>query len=1198
MKCPKCQFENPASAKFCIECGHPLLAASGTPAQTLSYDEKLAKIQRYLPTGLTDKILSQKDRIEGERRQVTVMFCDMEGYSPMVERLGSERSYQIMDEIYEILIHKVHGFEGTVNEMTGDGVMALFGAPIALEDAPQRALSTALSIQREIAKFNIRNKGIGPIRMRIGIHTGPVIVGTLGNDLRVEFKAVGETVNLASRMEELAKAGSIYVTADTHRLAKDFFRFQAVGKKSIKGKSKAIPVYKVLSGKADVYRPRLGSERMIYSEIVGRERDLDKLELQVMKVINGEGSVVNIIGEAGVGKSRLIAELKKHEVMNRVTSFEGRAVSIGGNLSFHPIIDIFKQWARIKENDGEAMTLGKLEAAVSSLFPEKYSEVLPFVATLMGMKLSGRYSERLKDIDVEGLENLIYKNVRELLIHASEQTPLVIIIEDLHWADTSSIELLEFLFRLAENHRIIFINVFRPGYSQKGDRIVEVVKEKFPVYYLEIALEPLDEKMSETLITNMLAASGIQYTVIKQIVQKAGGNPFFIEEVVRSFIDEGAIVVKDGSFKVTEKIHKIAIPHTINDVLMARIDRLEEETRNLVKVAAVIGRNFFHRVLSDVERTIQDIDSRLSYLTEIQLLRERQRLGELEYLFKHALTQEAAYDSILPPRRRQLHLQIAESIEKLFAERLYEFYGMLAYHYSQAENLEKAEEFLIKAGEEALKSSASNEALNYYQEALKLYSEKYGDRSDPGKVAMLEKNIALALYNRGRYDEAVEYFDKALCYYWGVLPKNSISAVFQFLSGFLHLLVSLYLPSLKFKKIPTQRDNEAVDLYFKKLKALAIINPKRFFLESFHFYKRVTRFDLSRFDLGIGLLIGASTFFSFTGISFRLSRKILDFVKDKVNIDDIKSYTIYDFSETMHHFFEGNWKSIKEYDDNLVDRNLDIGEIYWASQHFFWHGLPKVFQGQLDIPKHLANRLDEIFRIYENDLSLLLKYILYTSFLMKIREPKDAQEEISKAIDFAQKSGQDRSLVHVLSYKAKMHLLMGDLDRAEKAIAQVNNITQEVNMVPWQLCDLYRVKSQYDLYRLEELLDRADKTALYEHQKNAKKSVKLFLKASKKVAQHRTESNKQVGIYFWLVNKQKKALDCWQKSIEEGERLGADLELARTFFEIGKRLQEPKSKSKTLNGITAEAYLKRAGVMFEKMDLQWDLDELNRITRN
>jgi len=264
--CPQCGKITPPTGKFCINCGHNLTLPSEPTPQDLSFDEKLEKIQRYLPKGLTEKILSQKDRIEGERKQVTVMFCDMEGFTPLTERLGPDEAYTIMDQVYEILIHKVHNYEGTVNEMTGDGIMALFGAPIALEDAPQRAIRSALSIHREMSKFSDRIKkeeeAIPAIKMRIGIHAGPVVVGTVGNDLRVEFKAVGDTVNMASRMEGLAQAGTTYVTEDVFSLTEGFFRFEALGEKEVKGKEAPVKVYHVIAPSS---RPRLFFEIMTIS---------------------------------------------------------------------------------------------------------------------------------------------------------------------------------------------------------------------------------------------------------------------------------------------------------------------------------------------------------------------------------------------------------------------------------------------------------------------------------------------------------------------------------------------------------------------------------------------------------------------------------------------------------------------------------------------------------------------------------------------------------------------------------------------------------------------------------------------------------------------------------------------------------------------------------------------------------------------
>ena len=1200
MKCPKCQFENPEGMRFCGKCGHKLSISSELSPKELSFAEKLKKIQRYLPKGLTEKILSQKDKIEGERKWVTIMFCDMKGFTPLTEKLGPEDTFSLMDQVYEILIHKVHQYEGTVNELRGDGILALFGAPIALEDSPYQAVRAAIAIHREIAEFNEKQKSIRKIPqilMRIGINTGTVVVGSVGNDLRVQFTAAGDTINMAARMETLAEPGTTYVTEETFRLTKGLFRFVALGEKAVKGKTEAIPVYKVLSEKKGIYRPRLGTERMIYSKMVGRDKELDRLELQVMKAINGEGSIVNIIGEAGIGKSRLVAELKKRDVMKRVTLLEGRAISIGRNLNYYPVIDLLKQWARIGEDDREAAALGKLETAVRNVCAENVYEVLPFLATLMGMKLSGRYAERVKGIEGEAMEKLILKNVQELLIRATILTPLVIITEDLHWADISSIELMESLFHLAENQRILFVNVFRPGYRETGDRIAKTIKEKLPVYHVEIALVPLDERMSEALITNILNIEGLYHAIIRQITQRSGGNPFFIEEVVQSFIDEGAVILKHGKFEATEKICTMAIPHTINDVLMSRLDRLEEETHNLLKIASVIGRNFFYKIIADVATTIVDVDSRLSYLKEIQIVRERRRMEEVEYLFKHALAQETTYESILPMKRKELHIKVARSIEKIFSHRLHEFYGMLAYHYSRGENLDKAEEYLIKAGEEALQSSASNEALYYYQEALGIYLKKYIDRTDPEKIAMFEKNIALALYNRGLYTESIEHFDKALNYYWGKLPKYAISAIFELMSALLHFLISLYIPFLKFRRIPTQRNIEVVDLFYKKCKALSTVDPKRFFIESLYFFKRVIRFDLTKLQFGIGIFMSASSLFSFTSISFRLSQKVLDSVKESILKDDTKLFIVYDLLETVHNYLEGNWKLIRNHDDNLVKKNLSLGEIWNVSQHLYWHGFPNIYQGSLDITESIVNRLNDIFEVYKNDISISLKYELNANMLMECRKLPDALIEVEKGIDFVKKAGLNHFLIEMYSCKAWIDLMMGNTEKTKRSLQHANKLRQQLDLVPFQLSSFYRSQLEYDLYRLEKSIKSGNKSEPVEYRKKALKSSKMLLKVSQKAAQHRTESYKLTGVYYCLINEQKKALKWWRKAIEEGARLGARLELSRTYFEVGKRLLEAESKHKTLGGIKAEEYLEKARVLFEEMDLQWDLDELSQMAR-
>ncbi len=460
--CPKCLTPNPPLFKFCGECGHELAVHSSAPRIDLSFEEKLDNIQRYLPDGLTEKILAQRGRIEGERKQVTVMFCDAEGFSLLSERIGAEKVYSIMDDVYEILIHKVHEYGGTVNKMTGDGVMALFGAPIALEDAPQRAIRSALAIQRDISRLSDSKKeetGNRPIRMRIGIHTGPVVVGSLGNDLRVEFTAVGDTVNLASRMEALAESGTVYVTEDTFKLTEGLFRFEALGERMVKGKESPIQAYQVIAPSTRRSRFDVSAERGL-TPFLGRERELELLLDGIDRVKSGRGQAFSIMGEAGVGKSRLLYEFRKAVANEDVTFLEGRCLSYSTSFAYYPIIDLLKATYDIREDDNEDRIRGRVKRGLQDMGLDEAS-TLPFILELLTVKESGIEALNLtpevrKDRTVEALRRIVLKG--------SEARPLVMAIEDLHWIDKSSEETLKSLLEAISGAQVLLVFTYRPEF--------------------------------------------------------------------------------------------------------------------------------------------------------------------------------------------------------------------------------------------------------------------------------------------------------------------------------------------------------------------------------------------------------------------------------------------------------------------------------------------------------------------------------------------------------------------------------------------------------------------------------------------------------------------------------------------------------------------------------------------------------------
>ena len=707
--------------------------------------------------------------------------------------------------------------------------------PKAHENDPIRAINAAIEIHEFVKSISPRYEAkVGTtLSMHSGINTGLAITADVNPD-KGAHGVTGDVINIASRLSDLANAHEIFVGQETYRICKNNFSFESLPLAQVKGKDDPISLYKVLTTQKST--SRISTGRQISSKMVGRDKDLNTLELQVAKVVNSQGSIVNIIGEAGIGKSRLFAEFQKLEILKKVTLVEGKAISIGSNLPFHPIADFLKQYAQITEDDTENIASEKLESAIRQVDKNEVDEIFPFIALLMGMNLSGRHLERVKGIEGEPLEKLIFKSLRDLLICISEEQSLIIALEDLHWADASSISLLESLFSVSQTHPILFINIFRPNFKETGDKIKHTIDKNYSDHSSTIQLVPLGKKLSESLINNMLMIKGMPTQYKEKIIKRTGGNPFFMEEVVRSLIDQGAITVKNDKFEITSKIDVVHIPDTINDLLTARIDRLEDKTKQLVKIASVVGRHFYHKILAQIATTIEDLDQRLTYLKDIQLIREQERFSELEYIFKHALAQEAAYNSILLEKRKQIHLQVADSIEDIFKDRIHEFYGMLAMHYAKGENPEKAEYYLVKAGEEAMRSSASDEALYYYKNAMGLYIKIHGDAVDSIKMAEFEENLGFAFYNKGYHTEAIDYFNKRLERFGIKEQKNKVFLIIELTINLLSVLKCLYLPSIRGKKVAN-----SVDIQFFNI-VVATIGSSSFF-------KRLRKFIYAPFIL-------------------------------------------------------------------------------------------------------------------------------------------------------------------------------------------------------------------------------------------------------------------------------------------------------------------------------------------------------------
>lgn len=759
--CPECNLPNPAGNRFCEECGQRFStdkAPSKSIRAPLSDDHNFAKIQKYLPKGIAEKILSQRGRIEGERKQVTVMFCDLVGFTSMSERLDPEDLYPIMDKVQELLIHKVHAYEGVVNKMIGDGIMALFGAPIALEDAPQRALRSAFSIHREMTKYSDSLKGLQgdlpPLQMRIGIHTGPVVVGTIGNDLRVEFTAIGDTVNLASRMEGLADPGATYVTEDTFKLTEGMFLFEAIGKRAVKGRSKPIKVYRPIAASTRRTRFDVSTERGL-TPFIGKERELELLLDGLERTKSRRGQAFSIIAEAGVGKSRLLYEFRKLVANEDVTFVEGKCLSYSKRTPYHLHIDTLKANFNILQGESAAEVIRKVRKGIKKVKADEES-TLPYFLELLSVQETGIRSTSMSPGEKR---RRIFGALKQVILKGSEMRPLILAYEDLHWIDKSSEEVLKFILDSIPGERVLLIFTYRPEYIQTWGA---------KSYHNQLTLNRLSNRESLKMVSHLLQANVIDRNLEEFILEKVEGIPFFIEEFTKSLENLKIIKRDNGRCRLIKDINTISIPATIQDIIMARIDALPEEVKNLLQLASVIGREFNHYLIKTLTGFEEhDLLSHLSFLKDSELIYERGIYPQSNYIFKHALTQEVAYKSLLLKRRKSIHEEIGAAMEALYSERLQEHYELLAYHYKLSANSEKALEYLDFANQKAKRINAMEEAKGYFDEATILLDNL------PESAENRQRRISL-LVNQGEVFyvllKTAEYY-KLLCNHEHIASK-------------------------------------------------------------------------------------------------------------------------------------------------------------------------------------------------------------------------------------------------------------------------------------------------------------------------------------------------------------------------------------------------------------------------------------------
>ena len=761
-----------------------------------------AQLQSLIPDALAQKYLTAEQQATGENRLITALFADISGFTALSAAQSSEAIFQLVQDCFKQLVSIVASYEGSISGFRGDGLLALFGAPILHENDAERAILAAIDMRNAMQNQQLE--------VSIGVNTALMTVGEIQTQLHREYTAYGTDINLAKRLQEAANPGQILVGAGTHRLTRRAFDFETLPSLSLKGFPRPVTGYAVQQVKT--HPEKLRGIEGLRARMIGREHEFAELKEATDGWLGGQGQIISIIGEAGIGKSRLVTELKEYlanvervanslivertvsspEVRNQPQYLEGRCVSIGQPISYWPFLDILRAYFGLSEEDDAPTRTRKVTESTTHLFPQSAEEFLPFLGNLLSIRFGNDLDERLTFATPEQVRHQTLMRLRDLFGTLAKKQPLLLILEDLHWADDLSLDLLSLLMDSLATTPMMLLCVYRPEKEHRVWQLSNQAQRKCLDRYTEITLKQLSSRESRQLVETLLTIDNLPESVKEMILRKSEGNPFFIEEVIRSLIEQD-LVYRDGErWKAREAIFDIDVPDTIQSVLLARVDRLQAEAKYVLQCASVIGRLFKYRLLEHLAQHERNLEDYLSEFEERELVYEERTVPELEYAFKHALTQEATYQSILQRRRMEFHHQVAVGIERLYRERLEEYYEELAHHYSRSEDAEKAVEYLLKAGEKAKRSYANETAISHFQKALEMLEQQGLGLSRRSRIETMERqdwklealqSLGEVYWGIGKIVESVKVFNQAIALAKEIgVPRRPLARLYHWIS--------------------------------------------------------------------------------------------------------------------------------------------------------------------------------------------------------------------------------------------------------------------------------------------------------------------------------------------------------------------------------------------------------------------------------
>jgi class 3 adenylate cyclase/tetratricopeptide (TPR) repeat protein len=775
MQCSKCGHENRAGAKFCEECAAPLArvcANCGAPlsptakfcsecahpagastAPTQPAAPRFDAPQTYTPKYLAEKIISSKAALEGERKHVTVLFADIKGSMELLADRDPEEAKSIIDPVLGHMMDAVHRYEGTVSLVMGDGIMALFGAPLAHEDHAVRACYAALRMQDLVRQYTeqVRRRHGAEVLVRVGLNSGEVVVRSIGSDLHMDYTAVGQTTHLAARMEQLASPGTTRLTAETLKLAEGFVQVKPLGAIPVKGMAEPREVFELVGGSA--VRTRLQAARARgLTRFIGRDVEIEQVRSAAQLARGGHGQIVAIVGEAGVGKSRLLHEFIHSHHSHGWLVLESSSVSYGKATPFLPVTDLLRAYLRIEDRDDARGIRAKIIGTLLAL-DRTLESVVPAIAWLLDALEPG---DPFLNLEPAARRKRAVEGTKALLIRESRVQPLMVVFEDLHWIDAETQAVLDGLAESVPTAAVLLAVNYRPEYRHGWSA---------KTFYRQLRIDPLPPESADKLLETLLGTHD-SVTPLKQLlIRRTEGNPLFLEESVRTLVESRALAGEPGAYRLDRDLGSVQIPATVQAILATRIDRLRPELKRVLQAASAIGKDVPFILLEPIaELTGDDLRSALQELQAAEFLYEATLFPNLEYTFKHALTHEVAYGSMLEDRRRALHAQIADTIERLHADRLSELLDVLAHHAVRGKLGAKAVSYLRQAAEKAIARSAHREGIGLLQAALGLLADmpETPDNLSDTLDVLIALGPALIVAHGVNSEEVLGPYDRAL----------------------------------------------------------------------------------------------------------------------------------------------------------------------------------------------------------------------------------------------------------------------------------------------------------------------------------------------------------------------------------------------------------------------------------------------------